>query len=75
MPELGHFVECVQGQVPDVVVAQVQGGQASQRVERVVGKSREVEGVRQAQILHGVAHLPVGSIFEERRDTVYFFDK
>ena len=48
MPELGHFVKCVQGQDSDVVVAEVQCGESSEGMERVVWKRSEVEGVGEA---------------------------
>ena len=59
MPELGHFVKRVQRENSDVVVAQIQGGETGEGVERVVRQSCEVEGVGEPQVLQGVAHLPV----------------
>ena len=55
-------MEAVEGDVPDVVVAQVQGLDAAQAPEGLVGESPEVEGVGELEVADGVAHLPEGVV-------------
>ena len=57
-----HLVEAVQGDVPDVVVAQVQGLDPAQAPEGLVRKSPEVEGVGELEVADGIADLPEGVV-------------
>ena len=60
--EARHLVEAVEGDVPDVVVAQIQGLDAAQAPEGLVGESPEVEGVGELEVADRVAHLPKGVV-------------
>ena len=60
--EARHLVEAVEGDVPDVVVAQVQRLDAAQAPEGLVGESPEVECVGELEVADGVAHLPEGVV-------------
>ena len=60
--QASHLVEAVEGDVPDVIVAQVQGVDPAQAPESLVRKSPEVEGVGELEVADGVTDLPEGVV-------------